>query len=84
VVAVPVGSRQACAALREDADEVVCLAQPEPFYAIGPYYVIFEQVEDSKVIDLLSQQATGQPTTSRGGKKDADVPAMNAGAPNRR
>ena len=28
VVAVPVGSREACAALREDADEVVCPADP--------------------------------------------------------
>ena len=84
VVAVPVGSRQACGALREDADEVVCLAEPDPFYAIGPYYVSFEQVEDSKVIDLLSQQATGQPATTRGEKKDVGVPAMKGGAPNRR
>jgi predicted phosphoribosyltransferase len=61
VVAVPVGARQACAAMREDADEVVCLAQPEPFYAIGPHYQTFEQVEDATVIALLSQQAAGQP-----------------------
>jgi predicted phosphoribosyltransferase len=83
VVAVPVGSRQACAALREDADDVVCLAEPEPFYAIGPYYHTFEQVEDSEVITLLRQQATGQPTIGHDEKKAA-VPGMNAGAPNRR
>lgn len=83
VVAVPVGSRQACAALREDADEVVCLAEPEPFYAIGPYYETFEQVEDSQVIALLSRQATGQPTADHREKTVADVPVMKAGVRNR-
>ena len=58
VVAVPVGSREACAALREDADEVVCLAQPDPFYAIGLHYRRFEQVEDAEVISLLEQPIT--------------------------
>lgn len=55
VVAVPVGSREACMALREDADEVICLAQPEPFYAIGLHYQSFEQVDDAEVIALLQQ-----------------------------
>ena len=58
VVAVPVGSREACAALREDADEVVCLAQPDPFYAIGLHYRRFEQVEDAEVMSLLEQPVT--------------------------
>lgn len=55
VVAVPVGSREACLALRDDADEVVCLAEPEPFYAIGLHYERFEQVEDAEVARLLEQ-----------------------------
>jgi putative phosphoribosyl transferase len=57
VVAVPVGSREACWALLKDADEVVCLAQPDPFYAIGLYYEVFEQVEDAEVLRLLKQPA---------------------------
>jgi predicted phosphoribosyltransferase len=57
VVAVPVGSREACWALLKDADEVVCLAQPDPFYAIGLYYEHFEQVEDTEVLRLLEQPA---------------------------
>jgi predicted phosphoribosyltransferase len=57
VVAVPVGSREACWALLKDADEVVCLAQPDPFYAIGLYYEHFEQVEDAEVLRLLEQPA---------------------------
>jgi putative phosphoribosyl transferase len=63
VVAVPVGSRDACAALRQEADEVVCLAEPEPFYAIGPYYQTFEQVEDAEVTRLLSQLAKAEATS---------------------
>jgi predicted phosphoribosyltransferase len=57
VVAVPVGSRDACWALLKDSDEVVCLAQPEPFYAIGLYYDRFEQVEDTEVLRLLKEEA---------------------------
>jgi predicted phosphoribosyltransferase len=60
VVAIPVGSREACAALRKDADEVVCLAEPDPFFAIGLYYEHFEPVEDAEVLRLLEQ-----PTTAR-------------------
>lgn len=53
VAAVPVGSREACIALRADVDEVVCPRQPEPFGAIGFYYHHFEPVEDEQVRDLL-------------------------------
>ena len=35
VVAVPVGPPATCDALRREADEVVCLSSPEPFYAVG-------------------------------------------------
>jgi len=53
VAAVPVGSREACTALRAEVDEVVCPRQPEPFGAIGFYYHHFEPVEDKQVRDLL-------------------------------
>ena len=55
VVAVPVGSQQACVELRQDADEIVCLAVPEPFHAVGQYYVDFGQVEDREVLRLLEE-----------------------------
>ena len=57
IVAVPVGSRAACAALREDVDEVICLAEPEPFFAVGLYYERFEPVEDGQVVRLLEEMA---------------------------
>jgi predicted phosphoribosyltransferase len=53
VAAVPVGSRDACVALRREVDDVVCPRQPEPFGAIGFYYHHFEPVEDEQVRELL-------------------------------
>lgn len=53
VVAVPVGAPDACAALRQEADEVVCLAEPEMFHAVGLHYEHFEPVEDSEVQEIL-------------------------------
>lgn len=56
IIAVPVGSREACRDLRGEADDVVCLAQPEPFYAVGLHYADFEQVGDAEVVRTLAQQ----------------------------
>lgn len=53
IVAVPVGSREACAALRRVADEVVCPLVPEPFSAVGPWYADFTQTSDEEVRALL-------------------------------
>ena len=41
VVAVPVASREACDRLRTVAHEVVAVATPSPFYAVGAWYVDF-------------------------------------------
>lgn len=57
IVAVPVASRQACAHVREVADECVCLAVPTPFFAVGEWYQDFRQTTDSEVRDLLAQPA---------------------------
>ena len=54
VVAVPVGSEQARAALAVEADEVVCLFTPEPFWAVGFYYEQFGQTEDAEVQQILA------------------------------
>lgn len=57
VVAVPVGSQQACGELRDDADEVICLERPEAFRAVGLYYDHFEPVDDTVVRQLLDGYA---------------------------
>ncbi len=57
IVAVPVGSKQACAHIRRWADEGVCLAMPDPFIAVGEWYEDFVQTSDAQVRDLLAQAA---------------------------
>ncbi len=54
VVAVPVGAASTCARLRADADEVVCTATPEPFGAVGSWYLDFSPTTDEEVRRLLA------------------------------
>lgn len=54
VVAVPVAPADTIARLRGEADEVICLAEPEPFRAIGLWYVDFSQVSDDEVREMLA------------------------------
>lgn len=55
VVAVPVAPPSTCEELRREADEVVCAATPEPFYAVGLWYEDFSQVSDEEIRNLLRQ-----------------------------
>lgn len=55
VVAVPVAPVSTCEAFRVEADEVVCVVTPEPFYAVGMWYDDFAQVTDEEVRDLLER-----------------------------
>jgi putative phosphoribosyl transferase len=54
VVAVPVGAREACDALRQVADDVVCVSTPDPFRAVGLWYADFSQTTDDEVRALLA------------------------------
>ena len=60
VVAVPVGARQTCSEIAAVADEVICARMPEPFTAVGQWYLNFDQTDDDEVRELL-QKST--PTT---------------------
>lgn len=53
VIAVPVGASHTCAELSSIADEIVCARMPEPFSAVGQWYLDFTQTEDAEVRDLL-------------------------------
>jgi putative phosphoribosyl transferase len=55
VVAVPVASGQARERIEAVADEVVCLATPEFFSAVGQWYADFGQTEDDEVRELLAR-----------------------------
>ncbi len=54
VCAIPVAAPDSLAAVRQYADEVVCLDVPAGFFAVGQFYRDFKQVEDDEVIRLLS------------------------------
>ncbi|MFN7085693.1 MAG: phosphoribosyltransferase [Burkholderiales bacterium] len=58
VVAVPVAPSDTVEILRSEADEVVCLATPEPFWAIGQWYVEFPQLTDDDVRERLARSWT--------------------------
>jgi putative phosphoribosyl transferase len=55
VLAVPVASTDSLVALRNDADEVICLEDYGFFGAIGFYYRNFNQVADQEVIETLKR-----------------------------
>lgn len=54
IVAVPVGSPEAVARIREHADDVVCLHAPMFFGAVGSFYEEFDQTSDEEVTALLA------------------------------
>lgn len=58
VVAAPVASRQAHDELARLADEVVCVATPEPFWGVGAWYDDFTQTGDAEVTRLLGGPGT--------------------------
>ncbi len=53
VVAVPVGSRETSRSIASEVDELVCVHQPQPFYAVGVWYAVFDQTSDAEVRALL-------------------------------
>jgi len=55
ILAVPVAPTSTLAELRSEADEIVCLEDYEPFFAIGAYYADFGQVSDEEVVEILAR-----------------------------
>lgn len=65
VLAVPVAPPDTLAELAADADEVVTLATPTPFLAVGQWYEHFEQTTDDEVRALLRAAAPAVDTKLR-------------------
>lgn len=53
VLGVPVGPPDAVARLEQEADEVVCVATPADFGAVGRFYDSFAQVSDEEAMGYL-------------------------------
>ena len=58
VLAVPVAPAVEVSALRDTCDDVVCVARPDRFYAVGEWYDDFSPTSDSEVVDLLRSAQT--------------------------
>lgn len=52
------GAAQSVEALREEADQVICLHAPSRFAAVGQWYRDFAQTSDETVVDLLARSRT--------------------------
>jgi putative phosphoribosyl transferase len=53
VLAVPVAPPQTLDRLSREADEIVAIATPAPFVAVGEWYQRFDQTTDAEVVRLL-------------------------------
>jgi putative phosphoribosyl transferase len=73
VLAVPVAPSDTLAELRSEVDDVVCLAEPFPFHAIGLHYLDFHQVSDDEVLAALD--AVNAPAGDSGKSGAAQRPA---------
>ena len=58
VLAVPVAPSDVVDEFSKLADEVICLARPEPFLAVGLHYADFSQTTDEAVVALLDRAAS--------------------------
>lgn len=67
ILAVPVAPDEGVRNLSREADEVVCLETPEPFYAVGQWYRDFPQTSDDEVVQLLGEAGPGRDDASPGG-----------------
>jgi putative phosphoribosyl transferase len=81
VLAVPVAPPETVASLRGDADDVVSVETPEPFFAIGGWYSDFSPTSDEEVVDLLdAARAAGAVGGAVGGAdqeidEEVEIPA---------
>jgi predicted phosphoribosyltransferase len=55
VLAVPVCAPDSAARLRAEANELVCLIEPEQLHGVGQWYADFAQVSDAEVLAALKR-----------------------------
>lgn len=70
IVAVPVAARESMTQVRAIADRVICLEEPEFFWAVGQAYQRFKQVDDARAAQLLQEglPASVQPSIAPANK----------------
>lgn len=58
VIAVPVAAPTTCVNLAKIADNLVCVAAPDPFDSVGRFYLDFTPTTDDEVLTLLAKART--------------------------
>lgn len=61
ILAVPIAAKDTIGELRNLVDDVVCLATPDPLYAIGHHYEDFHQMTDEEVLEILCKAERRSP-----------------------
>lgn len=62
VLAVPVAPYESLVDLDKEADEIICLTRPDPFFAVGMQYRDFRQTSDQDVVELLRRSKGSAPS----------------------
>ncbi|MGZ4251499.1 MAG: phosphoribosyltransferase family protein, partial [Solirubrobacteraceae bacterium] len=75
VLAVPVGAPDSVESLREEADEVICLLEPELMWAVGLWYEHFEPTSDAEIAKLLAGDADDPPPRPPVSSSEVRIPA---------
>lgn len=78
VLAVPVGSPGSVESLREEADEVICLFEPELMWAVGLWYEHFEPTSDAEIAKLLDGDPPDPPPRPAMSSREVRIPTSNA------
>lgn len=60
ILAIPVGPPETIQRLACECDQVIVLDTPEPFWAVGRFYMQFGQTGDEEVVELLGQNFLGK------------------------
>jgi predicted phosphoribosyltransferase len=60
VLAVPVCAPETARAIADEVDDIVCLASPSDFRAVGYWYGDFGQTTDEEVLELLNAERPSQ------------------------
>jgi putative phosphoribosyl transferase len=77
VLAIPVAPHDTLEELATHVDEIICLEQPEPFYAIGAHYGDFGQLSDADVARFMdSAEADMPPHYGEGARRQGKLSAI--------
>lgn len=68
IAALGVAPVESLERIQESADEVVCLATPSPFFAVGRFFDDFRQVDDAEAIAVLRREEGAEEAPARGAR----------------